>query len=556
MVKKYSKHISYIIAEMMLLMLFFLLFPSSYVDAEELPSQREAGTFEEFMMHMEQLKTTGGTICLTQDITLPEDQAYTYNNGRYRKEIVVETNGHTIFVDGYLELWPYLTIRGNGGVQEIFRVRPGGELRMTSICIDAGENGTAVIQEAGSFLLYGSEENMGLPPFSCIGNIVESDKITAAAYSWYDFSTIPIVRIPEGSEFTADLLPQTVKANVNRDHGDYEEDIAVVWDKTTFPSESLRTLVSGSFTDEYAQYEDYKPVCLVVWESSEYPYFLNVYLESIQSYDSVFMHGCTSSEGTVYIQASDDGENWNEITGTEGYEPIPALAGDNVDWMLSYGQSDAVPRYYRLMQMNKDGTVYYSDIIELTGDYIFTGSDIEGGRGGEVSPGEGDNQLPGQDESQTETETETEVETEKVTESVQQKEETAVSEDDPEISQGAAEDSSDKHVVNKKSENKRKNTWSVSQQVEIEEHNQESESDSSLISGESSDESQQSEIDRTTDISESQDSSQTTPSDDLNDQNCEGVGDTLIFQIITGSVIMIIILSIGIVAAVWFNKKQ
>lgn len=607
MAKKYLKHFSYIIAKIVLLMLFFFVFPIIYVHGEEDPLQRPAGSFEELKTSVEELKITGGTVSLTRDIIVSADEVYTYNNGRYGKEIVVETNGHTIFVEGYLELWPYLTIQGNGSLQEIFHVKPGGQLRMASICIDAGENGTAVIQEEGSFLICSSEESMGLPSFSCTGNIVAADKITAAAYSGYNFESIPVVRIPEGSEFSTDLLPRTVKASVNRDYGDYEEDIAVVWDESTFPSDSLRTLVSGSFTDEYAQYEDYKPVCLVVWESSEYPYFLNVYLESTQWYDSVFMYGYAPCQGTVYIQASDDGENWNEITGIDGYEPVVVQSGDNVDWILSYDQSHVLSRYYRLMQVNEDGIRYYSDIIELSEDYIFTGSDIEGGRGGEVSPGEGENQLPAQNESAMETESESETETDNEavtepetsrepesveetqnhsssqkpddsaetdqswsvqqtenadpetevvyneTESAQLKDEAPVSGAAQEILQGVAVDSSNKYIANKKPENERMNMWSLSQQADIKDSYEERESESSLMSGGSYDESQP---DQTADLSESRDSTETIFPDDVSDLNSEGVSDTLVIQIIAGAAIMIIILSAGIAAAVWFNKKH
>lgn len=116
--------------------------------------------------------STGGTIVLTSDITVPASESFTYTNGRYRKEVVVETMGHTIRVEGSLVLWPYLTVRGKDSQKELFHVYPGGELRLVSICLDAGENGTAVIQENGSFFMYGSEEEMCLPEFSCTGAIL------------------------------------------------------------------------------------------------------------------------------------------------------------------------------------------------------------------------------------------------------------------------------------------------------------------------------------------------------------------------------------------------
>ncbi len=67
------------------------------------------------------------------------------------------------------------------------------------------------------------------------------------------------MRVPDGEDFTADILPDKVMSIVNRDHREYEEEISVIWDETTFPTERVRTLVRGEFTDEYSHYKDYIP---------------------------------------------------------------------------------------------------------------------------------------------------------------------------------------------------------------------------------------------------------------------------------------------------------
>ncbi len=271
----------------------------SYAQAEE-EQYAKAASFDALRASLAQMQSTGGTIVLTQDIVVPADASYTYNNGRYRKEVTIETNGHTIFVEGYLTLWPFLTIRGDGSQQTLFHVKPGGDLRLVSICLDAGENGTAIVQDEGAFLMYSSEESMGLPAFSCTGEIISAKTTTAAAYWRYDCEKLPIVRVPDGTDFTADMLPDQVLASVNRDYQEYEEEIPVIWDETTFPTEHERTLIQGRFTDAYAQYGDYFPQCLVVWESDTEPFFLNVYLESVtQSYDMVFMYTQSPVSGTL-----------------------------------------------------------------------------------------------------------------------------------------------------------------------------------------------------------------------------------------------------------------
>ena len=246
----------------MIIMSFFIDFSnpiSPCARTQEEEKCIKVSCFNELTSSLNQIQSTGGTIILTQDITVPADESYVYNNGRYRKEVVIETQGHTIYVEGYLDLWPFLTICGDDSKKEIFHVYPGGELRLVSVCIDAGKTGIAVVQEKGAFLMYGSEESMNLPAFSCIGQILSPQTITAAAYWRYNCEKLPVVRVPDGEDFTADILPDKVMSIVNRDHREYEEEISVIWDETTFPTERVRTLVRGEFTDEYSHYKDYIP---------------------------------------------------------------------------------------------------------------------------------------------------------------------------------------------------------------------------------------------------------------------------------------------------------
>lgn len=378
---------------------FIAFFPVSESCALEQEFCAEVSSFEELCSSLEQMKSTGGTIVLTQDITVPAEESFIYNNGRYRNEVIIETAGHTIYVEGYLELWPFLTIRGNGDQNELINVRPKGELWLTSICLDAGENGVAVIQQEGAFLMYGSEESMGLPPFTWVGQIICPKTITAAAYWSYNCEELPVVIVPDGGDFTSDMLPSKVMASVNRDHQMYEEELPVIWDETTFPTERERTIVEGRFGDGYSQYEEHMPRCLVVFESDAEPFFLNAYMKSVTRwYDMVFMYGKSLMPGTVYIQSSDDGQIWSDIAGTDGYMPVETEGNESFSWILSYDQSENAqqrPRYYRMVQISDDGTMLCSEVLELSDDLIFASADIEGGRGGETSPDEGEDQLLG-----------------------------------------------------------------------------------------------------------------------------------------------------------------
>lgn len=382
---------------MKFLTLLLLLFsPCLFALAQQETSPvYEAADFDELKATLSQIQSVGGTIRLTDDILIPEEENYTFINGRYQKEITIETGGHTVFVQGTLTLWPYLTICGDHTEQELFHVSPGGELHLVSICIDAGESGTAVVQEEGSFFTYGSNE--GLPEFSCIGRIAQAPTITAAAYWKYNCEQLPLIRVPEGTDFSADMLPETVLALVNRNHGQSEEEVPVEWNEASFPDGHIRTLVTGSFPEEYSQYKDSAPQCLIVWESDTSPFFLHAYMETTMSYDIVYVYAETPLDGNIYLLSSDDGEQWNEITGTDGYEPLLTNTTDELSWILFYPNSEPVmehPRYYRMLQVLDDGTERYSDILELNDSCFFTGSSIEGGRGGETSPNEGENQLP------------------------------------------------------------------------------------------------------------------------------------------------------------------
>lgn len=392
-------HSFHILAErfLQMLALVFILgavFSAKEVRAQEIQSVWEVSDFEELKEALNQTMSTGGRIRLTSDIRILAEESYTYTNGRYRKEVVLETSGHTIYVEGYLNLWAFLQIQGNGGTDGIFHVLPGGELWLTSIPIDVEDGGTAIIQENGGFLVYGSSDVPGTPEFTCSGKIIAAEKTAAAAYIWYNMESIPIVRIPEGAEFSASMLPECVMARVNLDHSEVEQEVPVTWDESTFPKDGTRTFVTGAFAGEYTGFRDALPGCLVIWESEESPFFLNAYAESYGGIRQIYLYAECPQTGTVRVESSADGKVWSEITDIEGYEPVETEEGEEFCWYLWYEKEDETPKYYRMALYTEDGTVFYSETLEFKDDYFLAGTDIDGGRGGETSPGEGEDQLP------------------------------------------------------------------------------------------------------------------------------------------------------------------
>ena len=106
-VVRYAKCVIMCLLSFLITFSFFL---ESYALGQHEERCAEVSSYDEFILSLNQIQSTGGTIVLTQDIIVPVDESYVYNNGRYRKEVVIETNGHTIYVEGVLELWPFLTL--------------------------------------------------------------------------------------------------------------------------------------------------------------------------------------------------------------------------------------------------------------------------------------------------------------------------------------------------------------------------------------------------------------------------------------------------------------
>ena len=146
----------------LLVFLFVCFVPAAPVRARETV---QVSDFAQLTDALERLKSTGGTVLLTQDVTVPSDASYTYINAAYRKQITLDTGGHTLVVEGSLTLWPYLTIRADDADAALVRVRSGGQLRLVSVALDAGEDGVAIVREPGSVLTCGSETSLGLPGF-------------------------------------------------------------------------------------------------------------------------------------------------------------------------------------------------------------------------------------------------------------------------------------------------------------------------------------------------------------------------------------------------------
>ncbi|HJA67802.1 hypothetical protein B5F07_11160 [Lachnoclostridium sp. An169] len=387
----HSKIFRYIIAGSILFVLALGgLFPTA-VRGEE---TGRVSSFEELCQWIDEHITTGGIVTLTDNITVPEDESYTYLNAIYRKEIIIRPEGYTIYVEGTLELWPYLSVHGAGGEEGVFCVRSGGTLLLTSISIDTGsEENTAVLQENGAVLKYGEDTALGLPEFSCVGKIVSAEKITVSAVSAYSYEKIPVVTVPEGTACTPRMLPEYVTAYVWENGEEVLTELPVTWNTAELPERGSRGEVTGRFGETYEAYRSGNPLCLVVTASESRPYFLHCYASEYGGSTTLVFYAVLPGEGEYWLCGSDNGEDWTRIE-----KSGEQLETGEVSWLISYLDGEQ-PFHYYAVSRDQGGEILYSDILEFTENSVFAAADIDGGRGGETSPVEGENLFPGAGET-------------------------------------------------------------------------------------------------------------------------------------------------------------
>lgn len=348
----------------------------------------QASTFEELKQWLDAHMSTGGTVTLTDDIIIPEGETYSYMNSRYSKQIHIDAGDHTIYVQGHLELWPYLSITGTGGTEGIFHILSGGRLDMTAISVSASTpDAIAIVQNPGAILIRSDMGFGDFPPFSCQGQVITSPDIVAEPYSAYNPNELPVVVVAPGETFTSSMLPSTVDSDWYDGMSQHSGPLPVIWDAETFPSTDERTIVSGSYPAGYLPFRDASITCLVVFTQENAPVFLNSYASLYSGTTIIQLNSLSPIDGEATLEGSYDGENWESIE-NQTFEEGQA------QWQIFYSQDQTPYRYFSIMQQKSDGSIVYSDTLELTEENTLIASDIGGGRGGETPPNEGDTQLP------------------------------------------------------------------------------------------------------------------------------------------------------------------
>lgn len=339
--------------------------------------QDAAATGQELVSWMEAHKTTGGTVTLTEDITL-EDMWYFVPGRTGGPDFTVDTAGHTITVRGEISFLSdhHLTFRRPAGGKPVFHVRKGGLLSLEGTDIGEEKTDQAAAAEEGNDALV-QDEGAGLLVTDC----AVSGKICYARTPFVRYNS-PVTVVAEPGQTAADVIPQVIASQVIREGKVfYDEDVSVSWELSgteKLQQDRRRFTVRGSFPGAACITE---PVCTVAY--NDFPltftdvtaaYSLSLYL---------FKGGYTKPEGTMPIRVSSeysfDNKNWIHYsidTVTDRREPF-FIGLTKEEWDVSVH-----PSVYIRLRCDHDGTEYYSNVLRYTADDLDRAVDQGGNRGG------------------------------------------------------------------------------------------------------------------------------------------------------------------------------
>lgn len=357
-----------------------------------------AGSFAELTAWLDSHKKVGGTLQLENDIVIEADQFYSFSGWVGYPTSYIETGEYSIYVSGMLELYPYISIRGVGGENGVIHVEQGG-LLMSGVPIIATE-GCAIYQEEGAFLDISAEY--------VEGDIHFAEKPVAwpasdVAEYYGNFKDTPIVVLPADEEITEASFPKTTPAYICVNGGYYYvmKDTPVIWDLEQY-AESLekrqRVLVTGEFPEEISAKAT--PALLVTFLAEDSATFLQCAASRSKDGEKLFIQLVVELDAPTLnyqyyqLEYSADNENWYPI-------------GDNpeqddciLNYNLVFSSEEEQPRYFSMSVTDSTWVTRYSDTIELNADGKIQAY-IGGGRNGEISPGDTEEDIGGGRDGET-----------------------------------------------------------------------------------------------------------------------------------------------------------
>ena len=334
-----------------------------------LETEESVSTGSALMEWLESHKNTGGTVKLTDHVTLDGEYCYC-PDGPDMPAVFVNTDRYTVTVTGEIELLSdnHLTFYGRPDGKGIFYVAEKGMLSMQSITVESETR--ALWQEEGAGLAVSDCRTTGSIHYAETPFVVEPD---------------PVCVVVEKGQTVNDVLPEYLPCRINR-QGEVSSDdsVPLVWNlegTERQQEERLRFQIQGSFLHAASA----EPVrCTVVY--NDYPLTFEEVHASVNGNSYIFKGWYTKPEEacpyTLISEYSFDAENWLVSNET-------MVDGTCADFVIvaDRGQSDRAshPYIYIRLQRNDNGTRYFSNILCYAVDDLNFVEDIGGSRGGGTS---------------------------------------------------------------------------------------------------------------------------------------------------------------------------
>lgn len=345
----------------------------------------EASTFAELCAWLNNHRSTGGTLTITQDIVADAD--YEFSSRVNCPEITLSFGEHRLYVEASLRLVHIgenqLKIKGSGDSGALVQLRKGGYASFFGLALEAKADGYALWQEEGSFLEFTVDEEMNTN--SAQGKIHYAETISA----WFDSGPDwqPAVMVEKDKPFSEQLLPTQLKVVCSWQGESAYREVPVIWDSAS-GAQALenrqRTELRGyPASGEYTAYRD--AALLVVF--NDYPAtFTQCWAQAAFNGPGgmvFFNFTLPAVPCSISLEVSPDGENWSDSGVSETYlEPSERFGQFSPYW-------EELRQLYFRLRVESETFTAYSDLLHLTGDKVLVAREIDGNRGGGTSLGEG-----------------------------------------------------------------------------------------------------------------------------------------------------------------------
>ena len=349
---------------------------------------------EEFQAWMEAHRNSGGSMKLTDNITLSGFHVF-IPDGPGSPHVFIDTGGYTITIAGEVEFWNdcHLTFQGGTETAAVFRVAEGGMLTLSHISIECA-SGEASSESGMPYVLW-QEEGAALIVADC--RIEGEIHFAETPFVLYENTASVIVEKGQQAVF-----PAEIECDVNfQGQVSYRQSVPVSWDltgKEQQQADRVRFQVSGSYPGAASAAP---PLCTVIYHDYPLTFTEARAVKSHRGY--IFRCGYAKLEelhpAAIIVEYSFDGENWflYEEKKCTIYEDFFSVCIVDDQWNTA-----EYPYLYLRLQCEQEGVRYFSNVLGFAADNLKEAVDQGGTRGGgtsvtnppkepELKPGENEN---------------------------------------------------------------------------------------------------------------------------------------------------------------------